>query len=55
VIDVWLSRQVYGAARAFTILPALSYTWFPGQYSYAVTFAWLGWSVTVAWGKGTRP
>ena len=42
-------------ARAFLFLPSIGLTWLPGCSSYGLTLAWLSWSATVAWGKGTRP
>lgn len=59
MIDVsarWAEHETPdGIARYCLFLPSIALTWFPGQSSYALTLAWLSWSATLAWGKGTRP
>jgi hypothetical protein len=56
VIDLWIAPAGDGKNGAcFLFLPSLAFTWIYGQRSYGLTLAWLRWSLTVAWGKNTRP
>ena len=56
MIDISFGTASNGKMHACLFLPSIALSWFEGGQSYGLSFAWLRWSLTVAWGKGTpRP